>query len=90
MNWTFEKQEEIHFDELSVDEINTESTLVASRAQSGRESALSACSDMETGRTDDSLDRSGYDSCDNSAGSSKRKELLSYNSALKLTAKSDL
>lgn len=63
------------FDEMSIDDVPTESTLVPTRGQSGRESALSKCSsvdNMELPRhpTCDSLDRS--DSCDNSGCSSKR------------------
>ena len=66
---------EDNFDEFSVDDVHTESTLVPTHGQSGRESALSKCSsadNMELPRhpTCDSLDRS--DSCDNSGGSSKR------------------
>ena len=67
--------EEHHFDELSIEETQTESTLVPTRNPSGRESALSL-DNTELARhpTDDSLDQS--DSLDNSANSSKRKNTL--------------
>ena len=67
--------EEHHFDELSIEETQTESTLVPTRNPSGRESALSL-DNTELARhpTDDSLDQS--DSLDNSANSSKRKNIL--------------